>query len=249
MSEEEKTGTDQAGGTDQQTDSDSTKDDTSTAENKEEEGMKQAYLAEKQKRQEAEAAAEVAKAESEMAKAVQKKATAVQKPMTTYEQAKAELGLSDVEWLSEPQKDQVEARRAQLDNARTTQTIAQATARQFMDSHDDFAEAVGTVHPVTGEFIPSKEVIQILAKEPYLRASIFQGPESAYKIVMKHRKAAEKEAKLATLEEHQAALSEDDKLKPMSPGSRGGGSSTKRTYKTAEDVRAMEREIEAGLHG
>ncbi len=241
---EEQTGTEQTG------DADQTKE-TSTVDKKEEyEGMKQAYSAEKEKRQEAEAANQVLQDQAAVAAANPPPVQESKGPVSSYEQALTETGLRDEPYPSPEQRIKIESRKEEIDRARNMNAIAQMSGNQFVASHPDFNEVVGMNHPVTGVFMPSKEVNEILMKEPHLRASIISGPESAWKIVMKHREQAENDAKFATLQEHTDAQAIDDNLKPMSPGSKGGSGDRdlSKSLKTVEDVRRMEADVAAGLY-
>jgi len=238
---EEITGTETTG------DAGQTKDVSTPVDEKKEEGMMEAYKAEKEKRQSAETEVELLQNQIALAAANRVPVTQAQ-PQSAHDQAIRDLGLQDVLWPDAAQQSQIEARKEQIMRSQVAQDLAYSAGKSFIESHSDYSEVVG-IHPPQGGFIPSKEMKEILKEKPYLRASAYQGPSAAYKVVMDHRREVKREAELAALQEHNDAQAIDDNLKPMSPGSKGGGSTTTRTYKTAEEVRQVELEIEQGMHG
>ena len=240
---EEQTGNEVTGDADQG-------QDVSTVDEKKDEGIKTvpitSYQAEKEKRQEAEAQVELLQQQAAIAAA--NRAQPVQsRPTSAHDQAIKDCGLQDVQWLDAAQQSQVEARKEQILRSQTVQEMMFSAGRAFIDSKPDYGDVVGTQQGTV--FIPSKTLKELLKEEPEELAALTAGPAAAYKIVQKYIKRKEREKELDALKEHTQAQSLDDSLKPMSPGTKGGGSSTKRSYKTADDVRRVELEIEQGLYG
>jgi hypothetical protein len=254
----EKIMADEEKGTEQKTgDADQLKaavETTEDAAKKEEEGMKQAYLAEKEKRQQLEAQVGLLQDQMTLISANQPQQTQTAKaPSSAYEQAVAELGLQGQQWLDETQRAQIEARREQIITEQNSRRYNQMSANQFIASHADYAEAVGTTNPATGQFVPSRELMEILRDEPYLRSSL-TSPENAYQIVMRHRQRVKRDKEYAAMKEHQGQQELDNKINPMSPSSVGGGTSGEaggplNVNSTFDDVAEIERRVKAGQYG
>ncbi len=216
---------------------------------KESEGLKAAAVAEKKKRQEAEAQLQAAQ---QTVQTVQQQNMLLQQsqqpqqPKTTYEQAVMEAGLQDESYLNQEQQAQIFARKDQLDNQKFQQQQAMAQNNQFAITHDDYAEAVGTTDPMTGAFIPSQELNELLTKKPYLRQVANSSAQAAYELVVQERTLNEYSQQQTVANEQNVRQKVDAQTQPMSPAASGGGGTSGKSFSNAQEVRDMEARIAAG---
>lgn len=212
---------------------------------KEQEGLKAAAVAEKKKRQEAEArlqAAQNALLQQQMAM----RTAQPSQPESTYAQALREAGLQDEPYITEEQRIAVYERKEQLDRQMFAQQQQYAQNTQFIAEHPDFAEVAGMDNPATGQFIPSAELQTILTKKPWLFQAANTSAQARYEIVMNERALAEYEKTKTVMTEREIRQKADATTSPMSASTTGGGGTAANQFSTAEDVRAMEARIARG---
>lgn len=141
-------------------------------------------------------------------------------PTSLYDQAKADLGLTDEEYLTEAQRSQVNSRMFELQGTAYQQQAQMQVNRQFILSHADYGEVVG--RQVGKNFQPSTELTEILNKKPHLAAAA-QTPEGAYMIVMEERGLKKLQQQNTVNEEHLNQNQIDTKLAPVSGAAAAGG--------------------------
>ena len=177
------------------------------------------------------------------AQAVQAQQTYVQ-PKSTSEQALDNCGLTADDLYGENivkfqnEKDRLAGVQRQRDNA----TMAQ---QQFVMSHPDSNQVVGSVNPATGQFMASAELLALLAKKPHLTAAC-NTVEIAYDLVMQERQLNELQKTQTIATEQQTRQNVDNKTQPLggsAAGGMGGGSPQGQGLLSREQV----REIEASL--
>lgn len=166
---------------------------------------------------------------------------------STYEQAIADCGITEVEYMTEPDRIRIMARKDELDSVKVQQQANVMTNQTFINDHSDYGEVVGRYNQ-TGVFVPSAELTKILQEKPYLTAAAYASSRGAYNVVVKERELQEIIKKNKVFEQHQAGLNADNKLAPLA-GSAAGGAGTHDDMsglKTADDVAAMEARVAAG---
>jgi len=216
---------------------------------RESEGLKQAAVAEKKKRQELEAQLLAIQTENAVLKQQATQVVApsqTAQPESTYARAVKELGLQDETWLTTEQQAKVFARKEQLDQQNQQQFMRMTVDTQFMASHPDYGDVVGRMNPVTGAFIPSEELQRILMTKPYLSVVAQSGAQAAYELVVQERQLAELKRLQSTLSEQDTRQNIDALTAPMSPAAASGGDLTGMGLNTAEEVARMEARVKAG---
>ncbi len=145
-----------------------------------------------------------------------------QQPGSTFEQAMQQLGLTE-EDLTYSGANQVKVAnlKAQLDTAQNQQQQVFNANQQFMNSHSDFTQVVGSVNPATGVITAwSQEALLLQQNKPYLN---FNSAQGAYQAVMDERKLAELETKAKVNEEQQNRQKVDISSQPLGASAAGGG--------------------------
>jgi hypothetical protein len=140
---------------------------------------------------------------------------------STFEQAMLDCGVNEDELFGEAQV-RVMNRKSQLDGAMVQQQNATTSANQFMMSHPDFNQVVGSVNLATGQMQESQELSALLVKKPYLRAAC-TSVEVVYDLVMQERKLKEFESVQTSNQEHQNRQNADNITQPMGGSAAGGG--------------------------
>lgn len=210
---------------------------------KEQEGLKAGIVAEKKKRQEVEAQLQAAQAQN-MAYLQAQQSQQTQAPETTYQQALRESGLEGDQWATQEQQAQIFARKDQLDAQKFQQQQADAQNAQFVATHTDYGDVVG--QSIGGQFVPSQELRELLAKKPYLYNVANASGQAAYDLVMQERKLAEfAETKVVTTERDNRQKA-DAQTAPMSSSGGSGGISDSTDYATAKQVQEMEARLARG---
>lgn len=142
-------------------------------------------------------------------------------PSSTYELAMQQLGLTADDLYDGNNIVKVQNRKAELDVSMQQQQSVFTANQQFITSHPDFTQVVGSVNPTTGQIMSwSQEAMSLQQKKPYL-ASTFQSAQGAYESVMAERKLVELEKTNAANKEHQNRI--DDVTQPMGGSAAGGG--------------------------
>jgi hypothetical protein len=168
-------------------------------------------------------------------------------PTNTMEQAMSELGLTaDDLWGENLLK--LQARKDQLDTAQRQQAQAVMSSQQFLMSHPDANQVVGSVNLATGQILnPSAELLAILAKKPYLAGACT--PEGAYDIVMQERKIAEFEKTQQVANEQITRQKVENAIAPLGGSAAGGGSTgagSNTGLMTREQIAEINRRLDLG---
>jgi len=174
--------------------------------------------------------------------------TQVSRPQSTMEQAMQELGLTADDLYGENLVN-VQRRKDQLDYALNQQSQANIASNQFVASHPDAAQVIGSVNPITQQFAPSVELSQILTAKPHL-AGACNSLQGAYDVVMEQRKLAAFEKKAAVNTEHQNRANADVVTQPLGGSAAGGaggvGTQGAQSLLTREQTLEIERKLAAG---
>ena len=169
-------------------------------------------------------------------------------PLSDYDQAKADLGFADLEYLEEHQRSKVNTRMVELINTRNAQANVAFVNQQFEASHSDFGSVVGLRNPITGQIQPTAEILKILTEKPYLAAAAKASSQGAYEVVMQQRKIDELTQQNTVQEEHLKQQGIDTKLAPVSGAAAAGGAVSAQTQSaiTLEQQKENERRVAAG---
>lgn len=133
----------------------------------------------------------------------------------------------------------------QIENSNRQQGQVVMESQNFLMSHPDANQVVGSVNLATGQIMnPSAELLGILAKKPHLAAACT--PQGAYDIVMQERKMAEFE-KTQTIATEQITRQKVDNATLPLGGSAAGGGSMGAASNTGLMTREQQREIIAKL--
>ena len=209
------------------------------------EGLKAGMIAEKKKRQALEAQLQASQAQNMAYQQQTQQAQQTQQVETTYQQALREVGLEGESYVTQEQQAQIFARKDQLDAHKAQGQQLAAQNAQFAATHTDFSEVIG--QSVGGQFVPSQELNDLLAKKPYLYNVANSSGQAAYDLVMQERQlAAYAQTKVVTTERDNRQKA-DAKTAPMSGGGGGSGGVTDTAeYGTAKQVQEMEARIARG---
>ena len=169
-------------------------------------------------------------------------------PKTSMEQAMLEYGVTADELYGDVMI-KVMARKDQIDNAVRQQQNTIFANQQFMATHSDVSQVVGSVNPATGAIMTnSPELAAILAKKPYLVGAC-TSVQATYEIVVQERKFAEFEKKQAAITEHQTRQGVENSTQPMGGSAAGGGGAgdiQDEKLMTREQVDATQARIDSG---
>lgn len=163
-------------------------------------------------------------------------------PVSAYDQAKIDLGLAGEEYISEADKGKIFARMTEIQNAGFRQQAQTLSNQQFIQSHPDCSEVVGTGIGTRG-FRASAELTKIFNEKPHLVPSA-QTPEGAYQVVMDERKLTELQSASASNQEHQERV--NAATLPMGGSAAGGGGAgdpNNQQMMTREQVLEIERRL------
>lgn len=203
------------------------------------------------KKKEAEEKAAYAQRQLELLQAQQagqQTAQPATQPKTSMEQAMLEHGVTADELYGDVMI-KVMARKDQIDNAIRQQQNTVFANQQFIATHPDVSEVVGSVNPATGAIMTnSPELAAILAKKPYLVGACTT-VQAVYEIVIQERKFAEFEKKEAANTEHQTRQGVDNSTQPMGASAAGGGASGEpqnQKLMSREQVDAVQARIDSG---
>lgn len=171
-----------------------------------------------------------------------------QLPLSDYDQAKAELGLANEEYIDESQRSKIHARMTEIINAKSQQNNAAFANQQFETTHPDFASVVGVRNPINNQIAPSAEISKILTEKPYLTAAAYASSQGAYEIVIAERQLNELQQQNTVNQEHLKQQGVDNKLAPMSGAAIAGGAISNKIQASisVEQQLENERKIAAG---
>ncbi len=170
-----------------------------------------------------------------------------QQPLSDYDQAKADLGLTGVEFIEEAERGKIYVRINEITQARNRQTSAAMANQQFEGTHTDFTSVVGLRNPLTGVVQPSAEILEILKEKPYLTAAAYASSQGAYEIVMNEREVTKLKEQTTIQEEHLKGQGIETKLAPVSGAAAAGGAIQASSGSVSvEQQQEMEAKVAAG---
>ena len=132
-----------------------------------------------------------------------------------------------------------------IDTEQRQQQTATMAQQQFVMSHPDSNQVVGSVNPVTKQFMASPELLALLQKKPHLTGAC-NSVEIAYELVMQERQLNDLQKTNSVTQEQQTRQNIDNKTQPLggsAAGGTGGGTTQGQGLMTREQV----LEIEASL--
>ncbi len=166
---------------------------------------------------------------------------------TTYEQAMLNLGLTADDMYDGTNNVNVNVEKSRLDGIVNQQQQAFNVNQQFVASHSDFSQVVGSVNPSSGQIISlTSEAQALVQRKPYLANASYQ---AAYEEVLQARKLAELEKTSTANEEHLNRQNADNATAPMGGSAAGGGGSEQNhsiALMSREQVEAEETKIANG---
>lgn len=172
-----------------------------------------------------------------------------QQPKSTYEQAMVDLGYTSDDLYGDAIV-KVQNRKAELDAALQQQQGAINANVQFVASHSDFNQVVGSVDPTTKAMIWSPEALSLIQKKPYL-AGAFQSAQGVYQAVMDERKLIDFEKKATVNQELANRQGLDNASLPLggsAVGSGGAADPQNQQLLSKEQVKAIEQDIADGKY-
>jgi hypothetical protein len=170
-------------------------------------------------------------------------------PRTSMEQAMQDCGATADDLYGEVIV-KVMARKDVIDRAMSQQQNVAFANQQFVSTHSDVLQVVGSVNPSTGQVMtPSPELAAIILQKPHL-AGACTSVQAMYDIVMQERKLSELEKNHAALQQHQTRQGVDTATQPLGGSAAGGGGSGEQTQgqdlMTRAQVDDIERRLAAG---
>ncbi len=143
-------------------------------------------------------------------------------PKTSMEQAMLEYNVTADDLFGEVMI-KVMARKDEIDNVVRQQQNTSFANQQFISTHPDVAQVVGSVNPATGQVMTmSPELAAILVKKPYLTGACTT-VQAVYDIVMQERKLVKFEQNDAANKEHQTRQDVETATQPLGGSAAGGG--------------------------
>lgn len=193
----------------------------------------------------AEENAAYAQRQLEIIQASQQTQQQAQQAQTTLDQAMINCGVVADDMFGEAQV-RVFNEKSRLDGILMQQVQGQNANLQFINSHSDFSQVVGSVNLATGQIIAwSNEALTLLQKKPYLANASAQG---IYDEVIQARRFSELESKAAVNQEHLNRTGADTASQPLGGSAAGGGASgdTSQQLMTRDEVAEIERKLANG---
>ncbi len=167
-----------------------------------------------------------------------------QAPKTSMDQALADCNVAAEDMFGEAMT-RVLARKDQIDAAKAQQQQAVSSIQQFIVSHPDLNEVVGSVNPTTGQLVTaSAKVYALVAKKPHLAGASLP---TLYDAVVQEDKIAEFEKAAAVDKEHQTRI--DNETLPMSgsaAGGSGGSGDVQQQMMSREEQIEARRKVQSG---
>ena len=165
--------------------------------------------------------------------------------LTVYDQARADLGLGEEEFMSETQRGQVIQRTIEIQNTANQQQQQAVSNQRFIQEHADYGDVVG--RQLGNNFQLSPELLKIITEKPHLaNAAYSNGAESAYKVVMDERKLVELQKSATANQEHLKRQGIDNKTEPLGGSAAGGGGAgdpNNQVMMTREQVREIREKL------
>ena len=135
----------------------------------------------------------------------------------------------------------------QLNNAQVQQSNAVMQTQQFMMSHTDLSQVVGSVNPMTGQITAgTPELLALVAKKPYLQQASTQ---DLYQAVIDERQFVEATKTASTQKEFQTRAGVQTATQPLGGSAAGGGGTGaqgRQQMLTREQVLETKRKLAAG---
>ncbi len=169
-----------------------------------------------------------------------------QAAQTTLDQAMLNCGVTADDMFGEAQV-RVFNEKSRLDglNAQAMQSVN--ANMQFVNSHPDFTQVVGSVNLATGQLMSvTPEVTALLQKQPSLASASFQ---EGYNAVLQQRRLKELEGKDIANQEHLNRQGVDTASLPLGGSAAGGGGAGdpgKQKMISREEVLAIEAKLASG---
>jgi hypothetical protein len=180
--------------------------------------------------------------------------TATQQPVaqpqvgSTYEMAMKELGYTTDDLYDGNAQLKIQNRKYELDAILTQQQNANVATQQFVASHPDFSQVVGSVNPATGTIMAwSAEALALQQKKPWLSGA-FNTAEGAYNAVMSERTLLDLEKKDAANQEFLKRQGVDLNTNPLGASSAGSGAGDpqNQSLMSRDEVAEIQRKLAAG---
>jgi hypothetical protein len=152
----------------------------------------------------------------------QRQVDQTQQPGSTFELAMQQLNITADDLYVGENLVKVNRLKSELDTALQQQQTVFTANQQFIASHSDFTQVVGSVDPATGRIIAwSNEALLLQQKMPYL--ANLQSAKDVYGTIIDARKLSELEKITATNKEHLDRQNLDTNTVPMGGSAAGGG--------------------------
>ena len=165
---------------------------------------------------------------------------------TTLDQAMINCGVTADDMYGEAQV-RVFNEKSRLDSTLQQQQMATNENMQFINSHPDFSQVVGSVNPATGQIISwSQEALKLGQEQPWLQNASAQG---MYQAIIQARELAEFKSKAEVNQEHLNRQGVNIASQPLGGSAAGGGGAgdpNKQQMYTREQVAEIERKLANG---
>ncbi len=165
---------------------------------------------------------------------------------TTLDQAMLNCGVTADDMFGEAQV-RVFNEKSRLDGIQSQSQQTMNADIQFIASHPDITQVVGSVNPATGQLISmSPEAVTLLQKKPHLAGVSLQ---VAYNEIIQERKFKEYESKTTVNQEHLNRQNADNSSQPLGGSAAGGGGAgdpASQQMMTREQQNDIRRRAEAG---
>lgn len=171
-------------------------------------------------------------------------------PKNSMEQAMLEHNVTADELYGDVMV-KVIARKDEIDKAASQQQAAALSNLQFISTHPDIGQVVGSVNPATGQLMTaSPELMSIVTNNPHL-AGACGTVSGAYNVVMQSRRLAELEKNDEANKAHQTRQGVDNATLPLGASAAGGGGSGEPQQQgllSREQVDQIDADIKAGKY-
>lgn len=170
-------------------------------------------------------------------------------PKTVEEQVLQEMGI-EAEDLFGANVVDFQQRVSQKNNQIMQQNNAALANQQFVATHPDVSQVVGTVNPMTGQPVYSAELLAVLQKKPYLTGAC-NSVEGAWNIVMQERELKKLTQTGQITAEHQNRQGVDTQIAPLGGSAAGGGGAGSQQGQgmlSREQSTQIEQDIAAGKY-
>lgn len=170
-------------------------------------------------------------------------------PKTASEQALQDLGFEE-EDLYGGNIVKYHQRLNEINNQAVQQNNAALANQQFMATHPDVSQVVGTVNPMTGQPVYSAELLAVLQEKPHL-AGACNSVQGAYNVVMEARELSKLRQTGQIADEHLTRKGVDTQIAPLGGSAAGGGGAGSQQGQgmlSREQSQQIEQDIAAGKY-